>query len=136
MAGQLKALGLVAALLAAGLWTGGCGAVSGTATGQGAGGKTVEPIVFWHSMAGDLGKAMRTIIDKFNALHPATPIEAVYQGGYDLLQQKIRTSVVAGQPPVMAQMYEAWTAYLNRDRGQEALLPLDGFVTDADFKKE
>src|SRR5262249_467708 len=78
-------------------------ALAATATGccGDAGGRGVRPVVFWHSMAGDLGKTMRVIVDKFNERHPETPIYPVYQGGYSMLNQKIRTSVVAGQPPVM-----------------------------------
>ncbi|MBI2945513.1 MAG: ABC transporter substrate-binding protein [Candidatus Wallbacteria bacterium] len=122
---------MAVAMVVAGLLAGGCGG-GGVEPERG----RVQPVVFWHSMAGDLGKTMRVIIEKFNALHPQTPVEAVYQGGYDLLAQKIRTSVVAGQPPVMAQMYEAWTAYLNRDRGQEAILDLRPMLAEPGFDRE
>lgn len=114
----------------------GCGSVPGGAGGAAAGSASPTPVVFWHSMAGELSRALRILVDRFNALHPATPVELVYQGGYDLLQQKIRTSVVAGHPPVMAQMYEAWTAYLNRDKGQEAIASLDRWIRDPAFRKD
>ena len=120
---------VVALLLSVLAGLGGCGGESASTPA----GPEPEPVLFWHSMAGDLGKSMRKIVDEFNASHPQTPIEPVYQGGYDLLQQKIRTSVVAGSPPVMAQMYEAWTAYLNRDRGQEAIADLGPHLLEPDF---
>lgn len=99
--------------------------------------KEQKGVVFWHSMAGQLGKVMQGIIDEFNETHPETPIVPVYQGGYDMLSQKIRAAVLAGEPPDMAQMYEAWTAYLNREKGEEEVLPLNDFIAnDPDFDQE
>ncbi len=119
------------ALLLSLLLVTGCGGSSGKSLPAGA-----RPVRLWHSMAGDLGKTMQVIVDKFNARHPMTPIVPVYQGGYDMLSQKIRTAVVAGQPPEMAQMYEAWTAFLNRDAGQEAVASLSPLLESPGFQKD
>jgi len=81
---------------------GGDGAEEGAAT-----------VIFWHAMGGPLGEMLEdTLIAEFNASHPGIEVVPVSMGNYRALSQKIMASVMAGNPPVVAQAYETWTAQL------------------------
>lgn len=83
-------------------------------------------VVFWHAMGGPLGDVLEdTLIAEFNRENPDIEIIPVCMGGYSALSQKIMAGVMAGQPPVIAQAYETWTAQLIRGG---ALCPLDSMM--------
>jgi len=64
-------------------------------------------VVFWHAMGGPLGDVLEdTLIAEFNETHPGIEVVPVTMGNYRALSQKIMASVMAGEPPSMAQAYE------------------------------
>ena len=67
----------------------------------------VVTVQFWHAMGGPLGDALDELVAEFNETHPEIDIESVSMGRYQALSQKIMAAVAAGQPPVLAQAYEA-----------------------------
>ena len=85
----------------------------------GAGGATV--VQFWHAMGGPLGDALDELVDEFNESRADIEIESVSMGRYQALSQKIMAAVAAGQPPVLAQAYEAWTGELIENECAQAL---------------
>jgi multiple sugar transport system substrate-binding protein len=82
-------------------------------------------LVFWHAMGGPLGKVMVDLVNKFNATHPNIYIKQQFMGNYDILIQKLISSVISNSQPDIAQVYESWTSQL---KGGSAILPLDNFV--------
>jgi ABC-type glycerol-3-phosphate transport system substrate-binding protein len=101
---------------------GGCGGGGGE---EGASG--VVTVQFWHAMGGPLGDALDALVAEFNEAHPDIEIESVSMGRYQALSQKIMAAVAAGQPPVLAQAYEAWTGELIENGSAEPLNPyMDG----------
>lgn len=86
----------------------------------------VVEVTFWHAMGGPLGDVLEdTLITEFNETHPGIVVVPVSMGNYRALSQKIMASVMAGQPPAMAQAYETWTAQLIRGG---AIIPLDSMM--------
>ncbi|MBN2586960.1 MAG: ABC transporter substrate-binding protein [Candidatus Fermentibacteraceae bacterium] len=83
-------------------------------------------VEFWHAMGGPLGEYLEdTLITEFNETHPGIEVVPVSMGNYRALCQKILASVMADDPPVVAQAYETWTSQLIRG---EALVPLDSLM--------
>ncbi len=77
-------------------------------------------------MGGPLGEYLEdTLITEFNDTHPGIEVVPVSMGNYRALCQKILASVMADDPPVVAQAYETWTSQLIRG---EALVPLDSLM--------
>jgi len=105
---RITALALVLAFLA------GCKTASNRTT-----------VTFWHAMGGESQKTLKTMVDRFESTHAGIHIELVGMGNYDALSQKLMGAVAAKNPPVIAQMYENWTAQLHA--GGE-LVYLDSFV--------
>jgi multiple sugar transport system substrate-binding protein len=64
----------------------------------------VEPveIEFWHGLGGNLGEAMQSIIDDYNASQKEVIVKAVIQGNYDETKQKLQAAIGAGDPPAAA----------------------------------
>jgi len=88
-------------------------------------GVTVVP--FWHAMGGPLGDRLDELVAEFNDSHADIRIESVSMGRYQALSQKIMAAVAAGEPPVLAQAYEAWTGELIENGSAEPLNPyMDG----------
>lgn len=86
----------------------------------------VVEVTFWHAMGGPLGDVLEdTLIAEFNATHPGIEVVPVAMGNYRALSQKIMASVMAGDPPSVAQAYETWTAQLV---GGGAVVPLDSLM--------
>lgn len=88
---------------------------------------------FWHAMGGPHGKLINDFAREFEKLYPEVKINAIYQGGYDQLHQKIIASITAGNVPAMAQMYESWTIRFLRRNHLEPVqnffdLPGDGLT--------
>ncbi len=107
----------------------GCGGGGGTTSG-------VVNVSFWHAMGGPLGDALDELVAEFNETHPGIEIESVSMGRYQALSQKIMASVAAGQPPVLAQAYEAWTGELIENGSAEPLNPYiegDDGLSEADL---
>lgn len=90
-------------------------------------------VVFWHAMGGPLGDVLEdTLIVEFNATHPGIEVVPVSMGNYRALSQKIMASVLAGEPPAIAQAYETWTAQLIRGG---VIVPMDSLMAlDPSFR--
>jgi multiple sugar transport system substrate-binding protein len=104
------------------------------------GGHSTDPsgtirVVFWHAMGGPLGDVLEdTLITEFNETHPGIEVVPVSMGNYRALSQKIMASVLAGEPPAMAQAYETWTAQLIR---AGVIVPMDSLLAlDDSFRNE
>ncbi len=88
-------------------------------------GDGVVEVQFWHAMGGPLGDTLDGLVAEFNETHPDINIESVSMGRYQALSQKIMAAVAAGEPPVLAQAYEAWTGELIENGSAE---PLDPYI--------
>jgi len=100
--------------------------------GCGGGDETTDGVVelqFWHAMGGPLGDALDALVVEFNETHPDIEIESISMGRYQALSQKIMAAVAAGQPPDLAQAYEAWTENLIENGSAE---PLSGYINGPD----
>ncbi len=118
-----------------------CGNGSGTAGGAGdkpaAGGaenkeapKAGEPVkvVWWHSMSGELGKAVDKLISDFNASQKNVVVEAVFQGTYDESLNKMKASMDSKSGPALIQVYEIGSRFMIDSK---AIMPIQTFI-DAD----
>ncbi|HDL86506.1 MAG TPA: ABC transporter substrate-binding protein [Candidatus Acetothermia bacterium] len=89
--------------------------------------KKVE-VTFWHAMTRANLDTLTALANEFMADHPNIQINLAYQGGYGDLSTKLLAAIMAGNPPVMAQMYEDWTMkFLEAD----ALMPLGDQLSPA-----
>lgn len=101
----------------------GCGGGGSESTGG------VVELQFWHAMGGPLGDALDALVMEFNETHPDIQVESISMGRYQALSQKIMAAVAAGQPPDLAQAYEAWTENLIENGSAE---PLGHFIEGPD----
>ncbi len=92
-------------------------------------------ITFWHAMRGGHERALKAIVEKFEALHPDIEVEAVSMGNYGTLVQKLLAAAQAGSLPTIAQAYSNWTAKLIH---AGVVQELNSFVNDPEigFTKE
>ncbi len=84
-------------------------------------------VTFWHAMSKAHQATLQSLADQFMEQHPDIKITLVYQGHYGDLSQKLLAAVAAGNPPVMAQMYEDWTMKFLE---AEALMPLEPYIPE------
>ena len=85
-------------------------------------------VTFWHAMSGHHQDTLKALVSEFEQANPNIKITLQYQGGYGSLSQKLLSAVMAGNPPVMAQMYEDDTVkYIQAD----ALMPLGPVMPQA-----
>jgi multiple sugar transport system substrate-binding protein len=88
-------------------------------------------VTFWHAMSSVNQTTLKTLANEFMQEHPNIQISLVYQGGYGDLATKLLSATAAGDPPVMAQMYEDDTMkYLEAG----ALVPLGDEIAPAILK--
>jgi len=89
--------------------------------------KEVVEIEFWHAMSGTNGDALQNIVDKYNETHEFAQVNAVFQGKYTELFEKLAGASQSGTLPAMTQIYaNRLTAYIMNDYVQE----LDSFIND------
>jgi sn-glycerol 3-phosphate transport system substrate-binding protein len=69
-------------------------------------------IVFWHSMGGNLGETISTLVEQFNASQNSITIEAQYQGSYDESITKLRAAMRTKAGPDLIQVFEAGTRFM------------------------
>ena len=101
-------------------------------------GASVVPlkIIFWHSMTGEKGRHLSSIVDDFNRSQSGkqgVQIQVVPQfvGSYDDGLNKLRTAVIAGRPPQVMQITDVGTALMI---DSNAIVPLQTFIDqDPDF---
>jgi len=99
-----------------------------------AGDKEKIIVNFWHSMGGKHGALINKFAREFEALYPDVHINAIYQGNYAQLHQKLIASITSGVFPTIAQMYESWTVRFMRRNYLEPVqnyftLPEDGLTS-------
>ncbi len=107
-------------------------ALGGISLGSGCPGRKATGVVevsFWHVMAGPIEKTLDNMIAEFNRTHPGIVVKPLGMGSYDALSQKLLAAVAAGNPPVLSQAYESWTAKLIESR---AVVPIQGFTSGPD----
>lgn len=120
---------LVFTLLAgvlAGCSSGKSGAQSPAASDQSPAADQVLNVTFWHAMGGTNGKAIDTLVEKFNQTHSNIKVKAVFQGSYDDLFNKLKVAGNAG--PSVIQVYDIGTRYMIDSK---QIVPVQQFV-DAD----
>ena len=78
--------------------------------------KPVE-IVFWHSLAGDLGSEIQVITDGFNKSQTKYVIKPIYKGEYSESLTSYAAAFRAHQPPSMVQVFEVGTATMLSPKG-------------------
>ena len=86
-------------------------------------------ITFWHGMSGVLQPAVNELTEDFNRLNPGIVVQALYQGNYGALNQKLIAAVAAGNPPTISQVFPTWTDQLIR---ANAVVPMERFFKGAD----
>ena len=85
-------------------------------------------IDFWHAMSSSHQANLQVLLDAFHAEFPDITVNATYQGSYSALESKIGASVVAGELPTVAQVYENWVTPI-----AEILYPIGNFMTEAEI---
>lgn len=84
-------------------------------------------IEFWHAMSDGNGETLQSLVDKFNAEHPEIKVNAVFQGHYKELFEKLNGSAQAGNLPALSMIYcNRLTAYVLNDMVEE----LDPYIFD------
>lgn len=86
-----------------------------------------EPIkvVWWHSMGGELGKAVTQLASDFNATHTDIQIEEVYQGTYDESLNKMKASMDSKSGPSLIQVFEIGSKFMIDSK---AVTPVQNFI--------
>ncbi|MFB6365022.1 ABC transporter substrate-binding protein [Paenibacillus elgii] len=109
--------------------TGGDKPVAGSAENKEAP-KAGEPVkvVWWHSMSGELGKAVDKLVADFNASQKDVVVEAVFQGSYDESLNKMKASMDSKSGPALIQVYEIGSRFMIDSK---AITPIQKFI-DAD----
>ena len=72
--------------------------------------QAVTTIPFWHSMEGELGKEVNSLVQRFNAENPDYKIIPTYKGNYE---ESLSAGIAAfrtGNAPAILQVYEVGTA--------------------------
>nr|WP_113865725.1 sn-glycerol-3-phosphate ABC transporter substrate-binding protein UgpB [Brenneria salicis]NMN93233.1 sn-glycerol 3-phosphate transport system substrate-binding protein [Brenneria salicis ATCC 15712 = DSM 30166]RBP64094.1 glycerol 3-phosphate-binding protein [Brenneria salicis ATCC 15712 = DSM 30166]RLM31124.1 sn-glycerol-3-phosphate ABC transporter substrate-binding protein [Brenneria salicis ATCC 15712 = DSM 30166] len=105
-------------------------------------------IPFWHSMEGELGKEVNSLVERFNQSHGDVKIVSVYKGNYEQSLAAGIAAYRAGNAPAILQVYEVGTATMMASKAikpvyevfKDAGIPFDesvfvptvsGYYTDA-----
>jgi len=98
--------------------------------------KPQDEVIFWHVMGGPLGKTLDSMVADFTAANPGQKIDPISMGSYTALSQKLMASVAAGNEPLLAQSYEAWTSQLLE---KDAVKPFGDYIAgmnDTNYLKD
>ncbi|KRF05963.1 ABC transporter substrate-binding protein [Paenibacillus sp. Soil766] len=92
--------------------------------------KGAEPVkvIWWHSMSGELGKAVDKLVADFNSSQKNVQVEAVFQGTYDESINKMKASMDTKSGPSLIQVYEIGSRFMIDSK---AITPVQKYV-DAD----
>ncbi|MBU5442023.1 ABC transporter substrate-binding protein [Paenibacillus sp. MSJ-34] len=93
-------------------------------------GQTPVKVTWWHSMGGELGKAVDQLVSDFNASRGDIQVEAVYQGTYDESLNKMKASFDSKSGPTMIQVYEIGSRYMIDSK---AITPMQTFIDKERF---
>lgn len=96
---------------------------AGESTPAGGGSKT--KVVWWHSMGGELGKAVDQLVADFNKSQDKIEVEAVFQGTYDESINKMKASMDSDSGPSMIQVYEIGSRFMIDSK---AITPVQQFI--------
>lgn len=91
--------------------------------GPSAGGKT--KVSFWHAMGGANTKVVDQMVADYNASQDKVEVEAIFQGSYDDLLSKLKTSMGTSEGPAVVQMYEIGSRFMI-DSG--TITPMQTFI--------
>jgi ABC-type glycerol-3-phosphate transport system substrate-binding protein len=102
------------------IWVlGGCGSAADREDGK-------IVVEYWHGMGErEHQELLLRFADEYMRDHPEVDVRPVFQGLYGALYQKLIAAITAGNPPVMAQMYESWTTRLY---GRGRLVPVQRLI--------
>ncbi|WP_339205152.1 ABC transporter substrate-binding protein [Paenibacillus sp. FSL K6-3182] len=86
-----------------------------------------EPVkvVWWHSMGGELGKAVTQLVTDYNASQKDVVVEEVFQGTYDESLNKMKASMDSKSGPSLIQVYEIGSRFMIDSK---ATTPVQTFV--------
>jgi len=87
-------------------------------------------VVFWHAMSGTLGKAVDQIVEEFNSSQSQVRIKAVYQGNYDELLNKLKSSLGTSNAPTLVQVYEIGSRFMI---DSDAVEPMQTWIDQENF---
>lgn len=82
-------------------------------------------IVWWHSMGGELGKAIDKVVTDYNASQTGIKVEVVYQGTYDESLNKMKASMDSKSGPNMIQVFEIGSRFMIDSK---AITPVQTFI--------
>jgi sn-glycerol 3-phosphate transport system substrate-binding protein len=85
-------------------------------------------VVFWHAMGGANQKVVEQMVADFNASQKNIQVEPVFQGTYDDLLSKLKTTMGTKEGPSIVQVYEIGTRFMIDSK---AITPVQNFI-DAD----
>jgi multiple sugar transport system substrate-binding protein len=95
------------------------------------------PLIFWHSQSDQKAKALREIIDAYNATNPPLKVQEEFVGDYDTTYRKTLTALMAKQPPDLAQAYESMVSEYMKYQAVADLAPyLDAEAKTSDILKD
>lgn len=103
---------------------------SANTEGSAAGEKKPIKVIWWHSMGGELGKAIDAIVEDFNKTHTDIQVEAIFQGTYDEALNKLKASLGSNSGPTMMQVYEIGSRFMIDTK---AITPIQDFVDKEKF---
>jgi ABC-type glycerol-3-phosphate transport system substrate-binding protein len=96
-----------------------------------------KPLIFWHSQSDQKAKALREIIDQYNAGNPSLKVREEFVGDYDTTYRKTLTALRAKQPPDLAQAYESMVAEYMKFQAVADLTPyLEAEAKTSDIIKD
>lgn len=86
-----------------------------------------EPVkvVWWHSMGGEIGKAITQLVADYNASQSEIIVEEIYQGTYDESLNKMKASMDSKSGPAIIQVYEIGSRFMIDSK---ATTPMQSFI--------
>lgn len=92
--------------------------------------KAPVKVIWWHSMSGELGKAVDKLVADFNASQKNVQVEAVFQGTYDESLNKMKASMDTKSGPALIQVYEIGSRFMIDSK---AITPIQNFIDTDKF---
>ncbi|CAG7653726.1 ABC transporter substrate-binding protein [Paenibacillus allorhizosphaerae] len=114
---------LLSAMLAASACSGGSPAGDPGKGGDSSAGP--KKVVFWHAMGGANQKVVEQLAADFNASQNKIQVEAIYQGTYDDLLSKLKTTMDTKDGPTLVQVYEIGSRFMIDSK---AITPMQKFI--------
>ena len=90
-------------------------------------------VTFWSSFSAELGDAMNSVVDEFNASQTEIKINNQFQGSYEETAQKITAALPANQAPDMSILSEIWWF---KFFAANALAPLNDLMSASGFERD